>query len=149
MTLPIVTVEGRVVADPELRFAPSGVAVCKLRIVASSRRKNDQTGEWEDDKTLWLNVSCFKQLAEHVAESVAKSDIIIATGTLSTHEWEHEGQKRSQIEMAANAVAASLQFRTIPHGAGTASRSGSSGSPSSNDPWAAPPVSESGGEPPF
>ena len=144
MSLPVVTIEGRMVADPELRFAPSGIAVAKFRLVASSRKKNE-SGEWVDDRTLWINVTSFKQLAEHVAESLGKGDLVVCTGRLQTDEWTTEsGEKRSQTALVADTVGASLQFRTIKHGEGQVARSSGQ---QANDPWAA-----TGGqaeEPPF
>lgn len=135
MVLPMVTIEGRVATEPELRFAPSGIAIAKLRLVASSQKKNDATGKWEDDKTLWINVTCFKQLAENVCESIAKGDLVVVVGRLETNEWEtKEGEKRSVIQCVANSVSASLQFRTIRHGdQRPVERSAST---PANDPWA-------------
>jgi single-strand DNA-binding protein len=142
--LPRIAVECRAAADPELRFAPSGVAVARLRVVASDRRKNDQ-GEWEDADTLWLDVTAFKQLAENVAESVEKGDLLVITGKIRTEQWENaDGEKRSKIAMIADTVSASMQFRTLPHGAGRASRS-SEPAASRDDPWAAGQTDE----PPF
>jgi len=145
--LPQVTVEGRVVNDPELRFAPSGVAVGSFRLVASSR-KQDESGQWVDDKTLWLGVTCFKQLAENVAESLRRGDLVVVTGRLQTDEWESDtGEKRSRTELVANGVAASLMFRTIPHGEGRAERVSAGDAPAAaSDPWTAPPAAD---EPPF
>jgi single-strand DNA-binding protein len=110
--------EGRVVADPELRFGQSGTAVCKMRLVAADRRENKATGEWEDTDTLWMDVTCFKKLAENVVESVVKGDLVIVTGKIRTEEWDdrESGQKRSKVAMIADTVSASLQFRIIPHG---------------------------------
>lgn len=143
MTLPIVTVEGRMVVDPELRFAPSGTAVGRFRVVASSRKKNE-SGEWVDDKTLWLSVTCFDKVAENVAESLEKGDLVVVTGRLQTDEWEtKEGEKRSQNVLIANSVAADLKFRTIKHGEGKTSRSSSRAG--GDDPWAKP----EDDEPPF
>lgn len=144
--LPIVTVpEARVVNDPELRFSPSGVAVGNFRIVCSSRKKNEND-EWVDDKTLWLSVTCFKQLAENCAESLRKGDLVSVTGKLQTDEWESEGgEKRSRTVIIADGVAASLRFRTITHGAGQAERSTS---PATSDPWATG-GGPSSDEPPF
>src|SRR5262245_21907065 len=139
------TIEGRIVADPDIRFAPSGTAVTKFRIVASDRRKNEQTGEWEDSDTLWLTVTCFKKLAENVVESIQKGDLVTAVGKVKTDEWETaEHEKRSQVVMIADSVAASLQFRTIPHNAGRAERSTG---PAAEDPWAT--SSTGSDEPPF
>jgi len=144
--LPRIAMEARVAADPELRFAQSGVAVCRLRLVSSDRKKNPNTNEWEDGDTLWLDVTCFKQLAEHVAESIIKSDIVVVTGKIRTEEWEDRetGQKRSKIAMIADTVSASLQFRTIPHGTGRATRT--TGGSAEPDPFATQPQSD---EPPF
>jgi single-strand DNA-binding protein len=144
--LPIVTVsEGRVVADPELRFASTGTAVGKFRVVANSRKKNEQ-GEWVDDKLLWINVTCFQQLAENVAESIRKGDLVSVTGRLQTDEWEtQEGEKRSQTVIIADQVAASLRFRTIRHSEGRVERS-QKADPDA-DPWATTPPKDD--EPPF
>lgn len=141
--LPLVTLECRVVADPDLRYSPSGVAVVKFRTVASSRKKTE-SGEWVDDKTLWMSVTCFKKLAENVVESIEKGDLVTVVGRLQTDEWEDkEGQKRSQTTMIADSVAVSLAWRTVPHGAGKAERSSA---PAAEDPWATPVGAE---EPPF
>lgn len=140
--LPLITIEGRCVEDPELRFAPSGIALAKMRVVASSRKKNE-AGEWVDDKTLWIDVTCFRQLAENVAESLTKGDLVTVVGRLQTEEWTNkEGEKRSKISVTADSVAAALQFRTIKHSEGRSARS--SGTPA-DDPWASQPRDE----PPF
>lgn len=138
--LPHVTVEGRVVNDPDLRFSPSGTAVSNFRIVSSSRKKND-AGEWVDDKTLWLGVTCFKKLAENVVESLRKGDLVVVSGRLQTDEWEKDGQKQSATALVADSVAASLQFRTIPHG-----ESATSTSPPATPAPSTPPQTD---EPPF
>lgn len=116
--LPRITLEGRVVADPGLTFGQSGIPICKMRVVAADRRENKQTGEWEDADTLWMDVTCFKQLAENVVESVVKGDLVILTGKIRTEEWDDKsgGGKRSKVAMIADTVSASLQFRIIPHG---------------------------------
>ena len=144
--LPVLTIpEARVVRDPELRFAPSGVAVGSFRVVCSSRKKNDQD-EWVDDKTLWMDVTCFKQLAENCAESLRKGDLISVTGRLQTDEWESEnGEKRSKPLLIADAVAVNLRFRTVKHGEGQVQRS----SAPASDPWATTPAATQQDEPPF
>lgn len=138
--LPLITMdEARVVAEPELRFAPSGVAVCKMRLVASKRKQNE-AGEWVDDKTFWITATCFKDLAEHVAESVEKGDLVTVVGRLQTDEWEDSTthEKRSAPALIADSVAVSLKFRIVPHQAGRAERSRGS---SSADAWSTPPES--------
>lgn len=146
--LPILTVsEARVVADPELRYAATGTAVGKFRIVTNDRIRNDQ-GEWVDGKALWLEVTCFKQLAENCAESLRKGDMVSVTGKLQTDQWETEaGDKRSRDVLIADSVAVSLRFRTVQHGEGRTERATA---PAAADPWASssPPVGQTD-EPPF
>ena len=148
--LPLVTIEGRVVADPELRFSNSGVAVGKLRLVASSRKKNE-SGEWVDDKTLWLDTTMFKQLAENTVESVVKGDLVTVVGRLQTEEWTtQEGEKRSKIALIADSVAVSLAFRTVKHGEGRSQRPSGQGARPAEDPWATGPSGgNSADDPPF
>src|SRR5207253_6395873 len=132
MPCPRVTVEGRVVEDPSLRFAQSGIAICDMRVVASDRRKVDD--QWVDGDQLWIDVTVFKQMAEHCAESLTKGDIVLVQGRLHTESWENrEGEKRSKIAIVADVVAPSLQFRSLPHGTGRAERS----SAPASDPWQA------------
>lgn len=131
--LPRMTVEGRLVADPELRFASTGTAVGSFRLVAADRKLNQSTNQWEDGDTLWLKVTCFKKLAENVIESVAKGDLVVVTGKLKTDEWTtDQGEKRSAPALIADTVSVSLAFRTVPHGAGRAERVTT---PVADDPW--------------
>lgn len=142
--LPQISMEGRVVNDPELRFAPSGTAVGSFRIAANDRKFNRDTNEWTDGDPLFLSVTCFKQLAENCAESLRKGDLVVVNGKLQMREWETDGgEKRSRVEILADSVAASIRFRTVRHGEGQTERSKE---PPAEDPWASPPASD---EPPF
>lgn len=141
--LPTVQGEFRVVADPELRFSPSGVAVGNIRLVASSRKQVD--GEWVDDKTCWIDCTVFKQTAENLVDSVTKGDLVTVTGRLQTDEWEDkDGNKRSKTVMIADSIGPSLRFRSAPHGAQAARQQGADAP--GEDPWATPPAD---GQPPF
>lgn len=134
MPLPTVTLEGRLVDEVELRFTAQGVAVAKMRVVATKQKQNE-SGQWVDDKVLWINVTAWRNLAENCAESLTKGDLLVAVGSLATNEWESkEGEKRSAIEMTAFSVAADLKFRTVKHGEGKTTRS-SGGETPTKDPW--------------
>lgn len=137
--LPAVIGEFRAAADPELRFSPSGIAVARLRAVASSRKKLDD-GTWIDDKTVWVNLTAFKKVAENMAESFQKGDLLVVTGKLQIDEWEdREGGKRTSVDILIDTIGHSTAFnpsRSIktdrppvaPPQHGTAQE---------NDPWAA------------
>ncbi|MCA1218856.1 single-stranded DNA-binding protein [Streptomyces sp. 8L] len=104
-----ITMTGNVVADPELRFTPSGVAVCNFRMANTPRKFSRQTNEWEDGETLFLGVAVWRQQAEHVAESIQRGMRVIVVGHLTQRQYEdREGAKRSSYEIQAEDVAPSL-----------------------------------------
>ena len=149
--LPTVTGEFRVVDDPELRFTPAGKAVASFRLAANSRKKNESTGEWEDDKSCFLNADCWERMAENVAESIEKGMLVVVKGRLETRTYENrEGEKRTSLDLHLDEVGPSLRWdiakvtkasRTEGSGPATATAAAPA-----DDPWAAPPSSD---EPPF
>lgn len=153
MSLPSVHGEFRAGADPELRFAPSGVAVCKLRAVASSRKKVGE--EWQDDKTCWVNLIAFKKMAENMAESVAKGDLITVVGKLQTQTWEdNDGNSRLSVDVVLDSIGPAITWnparveRTQRSSGGSSGGGGGSAPPTPDeDPWAAPAAQPE--EPPF
>ena len=66
-----VTITGNATRDPELRFTPSGQAVTSFGVAVNRRWQNRQTQEWEE-ATSFIDVTCWAQLAENVAESVGR-----------------------------------------------------------------------------
>lgn len=119
MALPEIAHEFLVVSDPELRFTPGGDAVCNFRVKASSRKEEPKgSGNWVDKDVLWASVTAWRDLAEHVVESIANKDMVLVQGTIYTREYESNGVKQKSVEIQATAVGPSLKFRTTPHGAG-------------------------------
>lgn len=148
MSLPHLTIAGNLTADPELRFAPSGVALSNFTVACSSRKKND-AGEWVDDKTLFMPVTVFRDPAEHTAESLKKGDGVIVEGRIYTDTWEDKesGAKRSMVKMLADEVGVSLKYRIVPHGAGRTERS-TSQTTTAADPYATGGGGQQDSEPP-
>lgn len=137
--LPTITIDGRAVNDPELRFTPSGAAVANFRIAASESKKLDD-GTWEDGDKLFVNVAIWKEAAEAVAENIRKGDKVIVTGRLYQREYETSGgEKRTSIEVKFATVAKVVD----PPRANR--QQGRQAAPA-NDPWATPVGSD---EPPF
>ena len=76
--------------------------------VAWNRRRQDQ----EDDVS-FFDVTCFRQLAENVAESIRKGARVVIYGTLQQRSWETDaGDRRSKVEILADDVAPSLKWAT-------------------------------------
>ena len=100
-----ITVVGNVTRDPELRFTQAGMAVANFGI-AWNKRKSD--GE---EEVSFFNVSCFRQLAENVAESLTKGSRVVIYGMLQQRSWDTpDGDRRSAVEIIADDVAPSLKW---------------------------------------
>lgn len=152
--LPTLAGEFTLVADPELRFTPSGAAVSEVRLVAQNRRRLDD-GTWEDDDNniLWINGSVWRQYAENVAESLRKGDKVFVTGKLRSRNYEtREGEKRTAYEVNIDEIGPTLRFRQILHSdehGNKVTREGAARSSTvdPDDPWATPAAPTE--EPPF
>lgn len=107
MREPTIAFGGHLGGDPELRFTPNGVAVCDLRVATTPRR--EVAGQWEDKETLWFKVSCWRQLAEHVAASFKKGDRVVVTGRLLQQSYERgDGTVRTDLVVDAAVVGADV-----------------------------------------
>ena len=121
MALPQITItEATLVADPELRYGQSGTAMVSFRVASNSRRKNEQTGQWEDGDTTFLSVSAFRGLAENVASQFGKGQKISVTGRLKQRDVEKDGQKRTYYDVNADSVSKPVsRFNDSDGGPGT------------------------------
>lgn len=105
MTNSAIIIDGRLVADPELRYTRKGVAVCSFRIARSDSEKLPD-GSWgEPTNQLFLTVNVWKELAEECSQALRKGVRVCVIGKLVTRQWESkEGCKVSAIEMNAFSV---------------------------------------------
>ncbi len=129
-----ITIVGNVVADPEIRFTQSGVAVLKMRLAHTPRKFNKADNSWSDGETVWLGVSIWRQYAENCAESIVKGTKVLVTGKLAANVWtDKEGQERTSMEVDASDIAVVLQSATV--NVNKVSRDKTS-SAQADDPWA-------------
>lgn len=147
------TIVGNLTGDPELRFTPGGQAVAAFTIASTPRTLDKASGEWRDGEALFMRCSAWRDLGEHIAESLSKGCRVVATGRLKQRSYEKDGQTRTVIELDVEEIGPSLRYATAKvqkaqrASAGNAPRGGSAG-----DPWAsAAPASNGGfdGSPPF
>ena len=107
-----VTITGNLTRDPELRFTASGLATLTVG-VAYNRRVKDDAGQWGDGPPSFFNVTCWRELAENVAESCHRGDKVTVSGRLEQRSWEKDGEKKSSVDVVADDVAVSLQRATV------------------------------------
>jgi single-strand DNA-binding protein len=79
--------------------------------LACTPRVRTKSG-WADGNTTWIEVSCFRQLAEHVAASVRKGDPVMVVGKLRTSVWEKDGQTHGRLVLEADTVGHDLNRGT-------------------------------------
>ncbi|MBC2682487.1 single-stranded DNA-binding protein [Corynebacterium anserum] len=108
-----ITVVGNLVADPELRYTPSGAAVANFRVASTPRRFDPQSNQWVDGDALFLTCNVWRQAAENVANSLTKGDRVIVTGRLRQRSFEsREGERRSVFEVEVDEVGPALKYAT-------------------------------------
>ena len=77
---------GNIGRDPEVRYAPSGTAVCNLS-VATTRAWKTKDGE-KQEETEWHRVVCYDKLAEIAGEWLKKGAAVYFEGRLKTRKWQ-------------------------------------------------------------
>lgn len=107
------TVVGNLTADPELKFTPNGVAMCRFTVASTPRRYDKTTNQWADGDAMFLSCTAWRQAAEHAAKSLDKGTRVIVTGRLRQHHWTtDEGEHRSMFGLDVDDVGPSLLFTT-------------------------------------
>jgi single-strand DNA-binding protein len=106
-----VTIVGNLTDDPEVTFTGSGQAVCNFRLAVTPRVKDGD--RWRDGDTSFFRITAWRQLAEHIGDSLSKGDRVIVTGQLRMRAWETpEGDKRQVVEVTAEEAGPSLRWAT-------------------------------------
>lgn len=145
----IITVCGNLVADPELRFTPSGAAVANFTVASTPRTFDRQSGEWKDGEALFLRCSIWRQAAENAAETLAKGARVIVQGRLQQRSFEtKEGEKRFVIELQVDEIGPSLRYATAKVNKVTR-KTATSGGDLGEGPWGNAPAGITDEAPPF
>ena len=117
-----VVITGNLTRDPELRSTGSGMSVLKLGVAVNDRRKNQQSGEWEDVPN-FVDVTVFGARGEALSRFLSKGSKVAIEGKLRWSQWENpQGEKRSKLEVVADEV----EFLSSRDGGSTGGYSGQS-----------------------
>lgn len=104
-------VAGIVATDPTVRTFDDGRKVMSFRVASTSRRFDTGLKEWVDGPTLWVKVSCWRELADNAALSVRKRDRVVVWGRARSEQWKGEdGAFRSDLAIEAEALGHDLSF---------------------------------------
>lgn len=101
---------GRLTRDPEVRAFGGGGKVAKFGFAVTNRKKNAQTGQWEDEP-MFIDCEVFNRgdygtLANLVEERCRKGSQVCLEGRLCLDQWEDKngGGKRSKHKIIAESV---------------------------------------------
>ena len=98
MSINRVIISGNLTRDAELRQTASGTSVLGFGVAVNDRRRNNQTGEWEDYAN-FVDCTMFGQRASAIAPYLRKGLKVAIEGKLRYSSWERDGQKRSKLEV--------------------------------------------------
>lgn len=119
---------GRLGADPEIRYTPSGAEVATFRM-ATSESWTNKSGE-KEERTEWHRIVAWRGLAKICGEYLNKGKLVYVEGRLRTRSWEdRDGNKRTTTEIEATDM-------KMLGGVGEASRKAKEAEPESAPPAA-------------
>ena len=98
MSINRVNISGNLTRDPELRATQGGMQVLGFGVAVNDRRKNQQTGEWEDYPN-FVDCTMFGTRGEKLQPYLTKGTKVAIEGKLRYSSWERDGQRRSKLEV--------------------------------------------------
>lgn len=136
--LNVIALMGRLVADPELRHTPNGIATCTFRIAVD--RSFVRAGE--ERKADFIDIVTWRTTAEFVCKYFHKGSLMAVNGSLQTRNYEDKsGNKRTAFEV----VAENVHFAESKGGASGGNYASAASTPSANAPASSAPASYAAG----
>ena len=100
-----VTVAGNACEKPEKKIAASGVVFTKFRLASNLRRRNIETGLYEDGHVNYYSVVAFGRCAENIVSSTDKGHPLLVFGKLRIHDYNREdGSRGTSVEIEATHI---------------------------------------------
>ena len=93
---------GNLTRDPELRYIPSGTAVCEIGLAVNDRRKGPN-GDWIEETT-FVDITLWGRTAEVCSEYCTKGSPLFIEGRLKYDAWEKEGKKFSKLRVVGDKI---------------------------------------------
>jgi single-strand DNA-binding protein len=155
MPIPTIQETAGVIAEPEMRFTSQGKAVLSIRLAFNDSRYNEETRQWENSKTFYVDATAWEQTAERLADQIRKGDQVYVSGRLETQSWEKDGEKKSKPSLTVRTMRKLEKNAPTQHqGGGNFAPAQSAGfgapqppAPSQQDPWGGGQQQPAWGEP--
>ncbi|HEX5018826.1 MAG TPA: single-stranded DNA-binding protein [Actinomycetes bacterium] len=104
-----VTVNGTVGSDVKT-FDAERSRGARFRLATAEHFFDRDKGEWVQRETVWMDVVCWKRLADHVKASVRKGQPVIVRGRLRVTHYETDKGPRQGIEVIATSIGHDLTY---------------------------------------
>ena len=112
MSINRVNISGNLTRDPEMRQTAGGTQILQFGVAVNDRRRNPQSGEWEDVPN-YVDCVVFGGRAEPLSRFLSKGSKVAIEGKLRYSTWEtKDGQRRSKLEVVVD----ELEFMTSHQG---------------------------------
>jgi single-strand DNA-binding protein len=108
----MMTIVGNVVDSPRRRETKNGHDVTNFRVASTSRRYDREQERFVDNATLFVNVTCWRQMGLNVDKSIRKGQPVVVTGRYYMREYKVDEQLRTSYELEAVAVGHDLSRGT-------------------------------------
>ena len=95
-------IQGRLVADPELKYTQSGTAVTSFRVACDRDFKSQDPNAQNVD---FLSIVAWRKTAEFITRYFNRGSMILLEGRIQVREYtDNKGQKRYATEIVADSV---------------------------------------------
>ena len=118
-----VIIIGNLGRDPEVRYTPSGAAVCNVSVATTRNWKDKSSGD-KVEETEWHRVVFYDRLAEIAGEYLKKGRPVYVEGRLKTRKWQ---DKDGKDNYTTEIVAEQMQLLGGREGGGGAGYGGQGG----------------------
>ena len=99
----VLTIIGRLGKNPEMRYTPTGIPVCKFS-VATDRVWNNDQGQRQEETT-WHNVTVWRKQAETCAQYLTKGSLVLISGSVKASGYTNrDGEAAASLEITAETV---------------------------------------------
>ena len=92
---------GNLTANPDLRYAPSGMGICKFSIACNESYLKDGKKE---ERVEFVRIVTFQKQAENCSNYLQKGSRVFIEGSFHTEKWEKDGQTHYSTEIKAQRV---------------------------------------------
>jgi single-strand DNA-binding protein len=96
------SVTGYVATPPKSGYTRNGTRTLYMRVGWTPRRMDKRTGEWTDQPTSFVSVTCYRKVAENAAACLRRGDPIVLKGTLAVREYGED--KRVTVDVFADSI---------------------------------------------